>query len=209
MNETNKQPNPTGEKLDSKTVEEPVKKKKVRKSKSVKNVVESSATPTVESTPKMSLLKKILMIQLEMKAISKDQKGYGYNYFDINQIIEELKPLLKKFGVLIMQPLTHIEGKAAIETIVMSSDERMSWITPLPTNSLAYETKNGQRITETDPQKMGAVITYYRRYALQSLFMLQAEDPDAVNRKKASKVAPEKTQSSQAKIDQIKKNLNQ
>ena len=30
----------------------------------------------------------------------------------------------------------------------------------------------------TDPQKMGSAITYYRRYSLQSLFLLQAEDDD-------------------------------
>jgi hypothetical protein len=30
----------------------------------------------------------------------------------------------------------------------------------------------------SDPQKMGSTITYFRRYALQSLFLLQAEDDD-------------------------------
>ena len=30
----------------------------------------------------------------------------------------------------------------------------------------------------TDPQKMGSMITYYRRYTLQSLLGLQAEDDD-------------------------------
>jgi hypothetical protein len=29
-----------------------------------------------------------------------------------------------------------------------------------------------------DPQKMGSAITYYRRYSLQSLFLLQAQDDD-------------------------------
>jgi hypothetical protein len=30
-----------------------------------------------------------------------------------------------------------------------------------------------------DPQKLGSAITYYRRYTLQSLLALQAEDDDA------------------------------
>ena len=30
----------------------------------------------------------------------------------------------------------------------------------------------------TDPQKLGGAITYYRRYTLQSLLGLQAEDDD-------------------------------
>ena len=31
----------------------------------------------------------------------------------------------------------------------------------------------------TDPQKIGSAITYYRRYTLQSLLGIQAEDDDA------------------------------
>ena len=43
----------------------------------------------------------------------------------------------------------------------------------------------------SDPQKMGSMITYYRRYTLQSLLGLQAEDDDANAASKASQ-APEK-----------------
>jgi hypothetical protein len=32
---------------------------------------------------------------------------------------------------------------------------------------------------QTDPQKVGSAITYFRRYALQSLLALEAEDDDA------------------------------
>jgi len=56
----------------------------------------------------------------------------------------------------------------------------------LPTNSKTTigTSKTGGQYTEveTDPQKMGAVITYYRRYALQSLFLLEAEDLDGVTK---------------------------
>ena len=38
-----------------------------------------------------------------------------------------------------------------------------------------------------DPQKMGSAITYYRRYALQSLFLLRAEDDDANSSSQPSK----------------------
>ena len=93
-----------------------------------------------------------------------------------------LKPLFAKYGLLVIQPLTHIEGKPAIDTRIISSDKELSFVTPLPPNSTVhtYKSKAGHDCTdtETDPQKMGAVITYYRRYALQSLFLLQAEDTD-------------------------------
>jgi len=138
------------------------------------------------SEEKMTLNQKILMIQLEIKAMSRDKTGYNYRYFDINQIITELKPLMKKHGLLVMQPLTHVDGKPALETIVASSDEKLSWTTMLPTNSKTTtgtpKTGGQYTETETDPQKMGAVITYYRRYALQSLFLLEAEDLDGVTK---------------------------
>jgi hypothetical protein len=46
-----------------------------------------------------------------------------------------------------------------------------------------------------DPQKMGSAVTYYRRYSIQSLFTLQAEDDDgekAVGRENKSSGKNEK-----------------
>ena len=121
----------------------------------------------------MTLHERILMVQMEMPAMRKDNDGYNYKYFDINQMIEIMKPLFKKYGLLVLQPLTNIEGKPAIETIVRSKGEEVSWITPLPTMQVMKQGEQG-----TDPQKVGSAVTYMRRYALQSLFMLQAEDKD-------------------------------
>jgi len=135
---------------------------------------------------KKSLAEKIILIQLNIKAMRRNKKGYGYQYYDINQIIEVLKPLMKKYGLLIMQPLSHIEGKPALKTIIMSGSESMEWDTPLPTNQTS-KTKNATTITETDPQRMGASITYYRRYALTSLLLLEAEDNDAQQSNKINK----------------------
>jgi hypothetical protein len=126
-----------------------------------------------------TLQHKILLVQQALKGMSKDQKGFNYKYYNINQLIAKLKPLLAEHGLLVMQPLSHIEGKPAITTVVASSGEQMEWTTPLPTNATVGVDKGGKQTTETDPQRMGAAITYYRRYALASLFLLEAEDTDA------------------------------
>ena len=39
----------------------------------------------------------------------------------------------------------------------------------------------------TDPQKVGSAVTYFRRYTLQSLLSLQAEDDDANTASHATK----------------------
>lgn len=110
---------------------------------------------------------KILKVQSEIGTLSKDKENpfFKSSYFDVNQIIEQLMPLLAKHGVTVIQPLSNIDGKPAIRTIVSVDgnvviDDKI----PMPEN--------------TDPQKMGSAVTYYRRYALQSLFLLQAEDDD-------------------------------
>lgn len=110
---------------------------------------------------------KILKIQSEIGALSKTETNpfFKSKYFDINSLIAQLQPLLEKYGITVIQPLSEIGGKPGLDTKVYDGDEQIVFSTiPLPDFQ--------------DPQKMGSAITYYRRYALQSLFLLQAEDDD-------------------------------
>lgn len=113
---------------------------------------------------------KILKIQSEIGVLVKTETNpfFKSKYMDINGLLEQLMPLLEKYRLCVIQPLGISDGKSALHTIVMD---------------LETETK----IVESaillpdiqDPQKIGSAITYYRRYALQSLFLLRAEDDDA------------------------------
>lgn len=110
---------------------------------------------------------KLLEFQKRVQAITKDSTNpfFKSNYFDINKLLEDIKPILNELGLTINQPLSHIGEKMAIRTMLMDGDKVLfDDICPLTENS--------------DPQKMGAAITYFRRYALQSLLALQAEDDD-------------------------------
>ena len=112
---------------------------------------------------------KLLAVQKEIGAISKDSTNpfYKSKYFDINSLLEQVKPVLNKHGLILLQGLDHINGKLSLMTqLVDSTDGKViSFNCPLP------ETP--------DAQKAGSAITYFRRYALQSLLALQAEDDDA------------------------------
>jgi len=116
-----------------------------------------------------NLYKKLLNVQKEVGAITKDSTNpfFHSQYFDINGLLAELKPLLSKQGLVVLQPLTNENGKLSLTTIIIDeeSGERMESTTILPENP--------------DPQKMGSAITYFRRYSLQSFFLLQAADDDA------------------------------
>lgn len=114
-------------------------------------------------------MEKILKIQTEIGVLSKDQTNpfFKSKYLDINGLLAQLLPLLAKYKVCVTQPLCEVGGKPCLLTEV-------------------YDTEKNESITKgfmplpdiQDPQKMGSAITYYRRYALQSLFLLQAQDDD-------------------------------
>lgn len=113
----------------------------------------------------MSIYKKLLEVQKEVGAISKDSKNpfFKSKYFDINSLIAHVQPILAKNDLLLMQPIVDNTQMSII--IDVESGESLESGIDLP--------------TLTDPQKLGSAITYYRRYTLQALLGLQAEDDDA------------------------------
>lgn len=119
---------------------------------------------------------KLLEVQKEIGTITKDATNpfFKSKYFDINSLLEQVKPILNKHGLFLAQPLTNQDGKPALGTTIVDTEtnEKVTDVIILPELS--------------DPQKMGSAITYYRRYALQSLLALQAEDDDGNGAKEAT-----------------------
>lgn len=135
---------------------------------------------------------KILKIQSEIGVLVKTETNpfFKSKYMDINGLLEQLLPLLEKHKLTVIQPLgvTGVNDRACILTEVIDAETGNSLVKsffPLPDIQ--------------DPQKMGSAITYYRRYALQSLFLLRAEDDDGNGTKK--KDEPELTLFEKAKKD--------
>jgi len=111
---------------------------------------------------------KILKIQTEIGVLVKTETNpfFKSKYLDINGLLEQLLPLLEKHGLTVVQPLKVYDGKNVLQTGVFDGKELL-----VSADILLPDIQ--------DPQKMGSAITYYRRYALQSLFLLRAEDDDA------------------------------
>lgn len=116
----------------------------------------------------MNIYKKLFEAKKEIGKISKESTNpfFKSKYFDINQLLEHVEPILNKHNLLLLQPISN----GAVSSIIYDVDSEngknyMSSSIPLPNMS--------------DPQKLGSAITYYRRYTLQSLLGLQAEDDDA------------------------------
>ena len=143
-----------------------------------------------------NIYKKIAQFQHEVPIIHKDKKGYGYNYTPLPTIVEKITPLLKKFGLGYIQPITGENLKTVI--FDFESGESIESETKLPLDSLNYidiTKKNKQGIEETKKiilgfegmnyaQAYGSLITYFRRYALSSILGLVTDtDADARNKR--------------------------
>ena len=116
----------------------------------------------------MSINQKLFDVQQEIGAISKDSKNPFYNskYFDINSLINQVLPLLKKNKILLTQPVK--DGKVWTILTCIETDTFKDGDIDLPLGIV-------------DPQKLGGAITYFRRYGLASILALQAQDDDANN----------------------------
>lgn len=129
---------------------------------------------------KKTLNQKVFALQAEVGAIAKDSKNPFFNskYFDINGLIKHIQPLLEKNRLLLIQPI----GNKIVSSVIRCIDSNEQMVSEMELPNIS------------DPQKMGSAITYYRRYTLQSLLALQAEDDDGNSASRQSK--PELTSQS-------------
>ena len=122
--------------------------------------------------------------QAEMTGAKKGSNNpfFKSKYADLGSVIDALKTPFADNGLSFSQfPLSH-DGEAGVETILMhSSGEWMISTLLLP-------------IKKKDPQGVGDAVTYARRYALQSIAGIPAEDDDGNsninNQSKPSKPIP-------------------
>lgn len=107
--------------------------------------------------------------QSQMGAAIKDSKNpfFKSKYADLSSVIEACKEPLNRNGITILQPHVTIDGMNYVETLLLHvSGESLSSLTPIICTKA------------NDPQQLGSAISYARRYGLQSLVSLPADDDD-------------------------------
>ncbi len=122
------------------------------------------------------IYEKLLEIQKEIKPIVKDSENphFKNRYFDINSLLGVLKPILNKKGIVLTQALTNVPAIGG--DYVLALETRLTFIDKDESESMVYSTCPLPHCA--DAQKYGSAITYFRRYSLQSLLALEAEDDD-------------------------------
>ena len=136
----------------------------------------------------LNIYEKLLDAQQEIGAItkSKDNPFFKSRYADINVILAEVKPILNKNGLLLTQALVTRPdtGKSGIETSIIDRDWGDNKVSGIETSIIDVESEKGLHYfvelpQGATPQQVGSAVTYFRRYALQSLLALEAQDDDA------------------------------
>jgi len=113
----------------------------------------------------------LVKAQSEMAVATKDAKNpfFRSSYADLNAIREAVMPALNKNGIVVLQPtITTDSGKSFVRTTLLhESGEQITSDTEIVCAKA------------NDPQAFGSAMSYARRYSLQSLMCVGAEDNDA------------------------------
>lgn len=164
---------------------------------------------------------KLIKVQNELKAPKNQYNSFGkYNYRSCEDILEAVKPLLQKHGLLLTldDEVIDICGKLFVVSNAIiadvDSDETMG-VTAYAGHELEKKGMDFSQIT-------GAASSYARKYALNGLFLIDdSKDSDATNtgeenketKKSTNKTAkPQqkavKTSSNSQKVEAARQSLN-
>lgn len=121
----------------------------------------------------MNDLKQIVSALLKAQSEMSNAKKNGLNphfkskFADLNSVREAVMPLLNENGIIVLQPMVTIEGSEYVKTVLLhESGESIESFTKILCKS------------QNDPQAYGSGVTYARRYGLQSLLSIGADDDD-------------------------------
>ena len=117
-----------------------------------------------------NLLKALADFQNEVPVIHEETKGYNYTFANLNSIFKIIKPLLKKHGLVFIQPLT----ATSLRTIIYHVDSGENIESEISLiDGVALKGQNAFQI-------LGSQITYLRRYSLSAMLgLITDKDIDA------------------------------
>lgn len=117
-----------------------------------------------------NLTKALVAAQSQMGHAAKGAKNpfYKSSYADLPTVMEVVKGPLNDNGLLVLQPSANRDGKNFIDTVIFHGDSG---------EFISSETEV-ICVKQNDPQSFGAAQTYARRFGLQAMLFIPAEDDD-------------------------------
>lgn len=128
-----------------------------------------------------SILTWLSAVQRELKAPKGQRNSYGgYNYRSCEDILEAVKPLTTKFGLILVvsDEIEQVGERYYIKATATLSDSTGSYV-----SNTAYAREELSRKGMDASQITGAASSYARKYALNGLFAIDdTKDADATNK---------------------------
>jgi len=133
--------------------------------------------------------------QAEIKSAMKDATNphFKSRYADLASVIDACKVALNKHGITFLQPVRGGENGVIVETVLLHTSGE--WI--CDAFSIPVDKNNAQGV--------GSAITYGRRYGLQSMVGIPAEDDDgnAASKSPAERILARPSDAKQEAVDAL------
>ncbi|WAZ72663.1 ERF family protein (plasmid) [Borrelia miyamotoi] len=151
----------------------------------MQDVTSNQGVAIVESQSKIDFLKNLKSLRMGLNGIDKSLNGYGYRYQDFNEIIREIKQVIKSNNLDIdfvqCPTIKSFDGNIVnvITTTFYSTKTGYSYSFDTPIYTEELKSIEGKS-KNTFPQLVGSCITYFKRYALVAYLSIESEvDNDA------------------------------
>lgn len=109
--------------------------------------------------------------QGEISNVYKGTKGYSWRYADLAAILDDVRPLLSKYGLSVTQLAGNSGDSVSVETVLLHQSGQ--WLS----ETIQMPVDLGKGMSRA--QAIGSVISYARRYSLSSCLGIAQTDDDA------------------------------
>lgn len=136
----------------------------------------------------------MIKVQSEIKGMTPDAKNpfFKSNYITLDGILEYIRPILSKNEVWLVQEAKGLDNTVEIKTCLYHSSGEF------------IETESLEMIpSKNDPQVLGSLITYLKRYQLSALLGISSEVDDDANKATGNK--PNKPTENKAPVEDTDK----
>lgn len=143
----------------------------------------------------MSIYKKLLQIQKEVKGLGKDTTGFNYQYVSGSKVLGAIKPIMNELGLLLKQELLSIEKEIMNYDLYNKYDKRVDKKTEVLYICKFRFTWIDSETGETDindfyaagqnafDKGVGSATTYAERYFLLKFFHIPTDEDDIDNQR--------------------------
>jgi hypothetical protein len=169
---------------------------------------------------KLNLYQKLLEIQKEVIGLGKDGTGNSYKYVTGTKVLNAIKPLMNKYGLLLKTEVLSIENTRQ-DYATRSNPNKSEILSKLMMRFTWIDTDTGERDEnlfgangQNDWDKgTGSAITYASRYFMLKFFHIATDEDDIDNPERKAQEEAEKNMKSNAlalvkasKMDEAAKN---